>query len=241
MKILMIIPCFNEAQRLNILKYKEHATDNLQFLFADDGSTDETANMISKASKEESEYFHHYIAPANKGKASVIRDAYLENSDWIENEGFEMVGYWDADLATPLFEVATMLKFLNFQDNSNYQAIWASRIQRLGSKINRSPIRHHLGRAFANVTSYFLKVECYDSQCGAKLFTLSAWKEAFRDPFVTHWVFDVEILLRLKGKFQVLEYPLQLWTDVPGSKVKIFKDIFRVLKDIWFLRRKYVV
>jgi hypothetical protein len=62
---------------------------------------------------------------------------------------------------------------------------------------------------------------------------------AFKEPFIGRWIFDIEILLRLKN-FNIVEFPLLTWSDIPGSKVKIFKEIFRVFGDIMKIRRHYV-
>ena len=62
---------------------------------------------------------------------------------------------------------------------------------------------------------------------------------AFGDPFISRWIFDVEILARLlrRGKVNpqvaICEYPLLEWHDVKGSKVKP-KDF---LIALWELAR----
>ena len=178
-----------------------------------------------------------YDGSLNRGKANIIYEAYqYANEQGILND-YEWIGYWDADLATPLYEVSNMFKFLEMNSNS-FSSIWGSRISRLGSNITRSPKRHYLGRIFATIVANVLGVKSYDSQCGAKLFTSEVAKRAFDKEFITSWIFDVEILLRLKGE-DILEYPLVEWTDIPGSKVNIAKDIFKVVKDIYRLWKKY--
>jgi hypothetical protein len=62
---------------------------------------------------------------------------------------------------------------------------------------------------------------------------------AFGESFIGKWVFDVEILLRLKNH-NVVEYPVTVWRDVPGSKVKISREIFRVFWEILKIRKKYI-
>ncbi len=123
-------------------------------------------------------------------------------------------------------------------ENVETVSVWGSRVYRLGSEIVRSPLRHYLGRIFATIISVLLKVKSYDSQCGAKIFRGDILLKTFSEPFLSRWIFDVEILLRLEQK-NIIEYPLEFWQDKPGSKVKIFREIFRVWQDIIAIRKKY--
>ena len=58
---------------------------------------------------------------------------------------------------------------------------------------------------------------------------------AFRDPFISRWVFDVEILARLVHRgnvnphIAICEYPLMEWHDVKGSKIRLKDFLGRVL------------
>jgi hypothetical protein len=138
------------------------------------------------------------------------------------------VGYFDADLATPLDEIAPMRRLM--LDKPELHAVLGSRVALLGRSIRRTHRRHYLGRVFATAASMVLNLVVYDTQCGAKLFRNSAAiQEAFAEPFQSRWIFDVELLARLqslhaRGGFPalpgaVVEHPLQSWCDVEGSKV----------------------
>lgn len=236
-KILLIIPCFNEAKRLDIPRFKA-APPHLHFLFANDGSTDGTKELLNKLSHEDSRFavFH---APQNLGKANVTQAAFSELKKMSSYSDYSWIGFWDADLATPLIAVDHMLKFQEFYPDMRVDSIWGSRNSRLGSQIKRQSHRHYLGRIFVSITSLLLGVKAYDSQCGAKLFRNDIALIAFKDPFISRWIFDIEILLRL-GKKNIVEFPLLYWEDIPGSKVKIFREIFRVFFDILKIRKHYL-
>jgi len=231
---LLIVPCFNEEKRLDMQAFINSA-ENIKILFANDGSSDGTSQLISKFVDNKKIFL--FDANNNLGKAQVIQEAYryANENELLKDIGW--VGYWDADLATPLEEVEQMYIFARNLDHID--SIWGSRVDRLGSKIVRSKVRHYLGRIFATIVAIILKVKSYDSQCGAKLFTKSAAQEAFKTPFITKWIFDIEILLRLKEQ-KIIEFPLNQWTDVPGSKVNIKKDIYKVCMDIYQLWKKYL-
>jgi hypothetical protein len=89
----------------------------------------------------------------------------------------------------------------------------------------------------------------YDTQCGAKLFRADEMPAGLLDePFLTRWLFDVEVLARLRrraldgkgptAESLVVEVPLRRWTDVPGSKVRAL-DFFRALLGLRRIRRHY--
>jgi len=99
-----------------------------------------------------------------------------------------------------------------------------------------------LGRVFATFASLILELYVYDTQCGAKIFKNNhELKKAFSHPFLVNWIFDVEILARFKVIRMIsgsdvlenttLEYPLDEWTDIRGSKIK-FIDFFKAIIEL---------
>ena len=121
------------------------------------------------------------------------------------------------------------------------------RISRLGAEVFRLKSRHYVGRVFATAVSMILKLPIYDTQCGMKLLDSKIVQTLFRDQFVSKWLFDVELLIRLrqidyKIEDVVFEHPLRKWEDVAGSKVNFIdflKAPFQLLK-IYFSYNKYL-
>lgn len=233
--IVLVVPCYNERNRLNVSQIQEYVSPHIRFCFVDDGSKDGTAEYLQ--SQFNSPFVTVLKLGRNSGKAEAVRQGMLHVFENKIGEGADWIGFWDADLATPLAEVANMLKYRElFCPNAN--VMFASRVAKLGSDIKRSYLRHYLGRLFATALDLVLKVQPYDSQCGAKLFQTTLVTRTFAEPFISRWIFDVEILLRLRNE-AVVEYPLLSWRDVPGSKVRIGREAFRVLADLWRIRKKY--
>lgn len=231
-KVCLIIPCFNEATRLNMNNFIK-ADPHIFYIFVDDGSTDQTSEIIRP---HLSGRIHLLRLEKNQGKAEAVRRGMMHFIDQEFFSGIRWAGFWDADLATPLVEVGKFLRYENFY--SNVAAIWGSRVFRLGGKITRTKKRHFFGRLFATAIAYLFQVESYDTQCGAKLFKREVIHQAFGQPFISRWIFDVEILLSLKNH-RVIEYPVAEWHDIAGSKLKVSRQMVRVAIDLYNIHKKF--
>jgi hypothetical protein len=115
----------------------------------------------------------------------------------------------------------------------------------MGANIGRSPLRHLIGRFFATLIGWTIQLPFYDTQCGAKIFHHSALNKILKQPFITKWLFDVEIIMRLKSIYGsneinklLSEYPISEWIEVGGSKLGL-KDIYRIPFDLLRITLKY--
>lgn len=230
----LVIPCYNEAARLSIEAIQKRPL-MLKILFVNDGSTDSTASLLERLSGPGVATLH---LSQNFGKAEAIRRGILHLCKDPAYTECAWVGFWDADLSTPLVEAQRFLSY-NTTFSPPATAIWGSRIYKLGSRIHRSYIRHLLGRLFSTVVGFlFSEIKVYDSQCGAKLFDRKLAEKIFSGPFLSSWIFDLELAMRLRGE-KVVEYPLQEWADVSGSKLKLIRHAFAVACDLIRIRRAY--
>ncbi len=162
------------------------------------------------------------------------------------DEGCDLAGYWDADLATPLAVIPRFCDLLAARPE--VAIVMGARVKLLGRRIERWEVRHYLGRVFATAASMTLRLAVYDTQCGAKLFRATPeTRRLFAEPFLTRWVFDVELLMRfVRGReaagldpaAAIYEWPLDEWRDVPGSKVRAW-DFFRAFVELMRIARKY--
>ncbi len=242
----LVIPCFNEAARLEVDRYEAALRTRpwLSFLFVNDGSTDRTADVLRAFAARFPSVVAALNLPKNVGKAEAVRAGMNAALDG----GAAITGFWDADLATPFEELDRFLAILN--ERERVSVVFGSRVQLLGREIARSPLRHYLGRVFATAASLALGLPVYDTQCGAKLFrVVPETRELFAEPFLSRWIFDVEILARLVRRRiatsgpavtqSVYEMPLNSWCDVRGSKVKPF-DFVRAAAELVRIRRRYL-
>lgn len=236
-KTAIVIPCYNEAFRLDMSEFAEFAAMNpdLDFIFVNDGSTDGTERKLADLSHRNPSQMHFISLDRNYGKAEAVRRGFLKAMEM----DFANIGYWDADLSTPLGAIPKFLELLN---NQGVSVVMGSRVRLLGRRIRRKALRHYLGRIFATCASFLLRLPVYDTQCGAKLFKNSKeLRVIFGKPFIVNWTFDVEILARFillerflgAGSIKdcAVEYPLEEWTGVPGSKIKAI-DFARAIVEL---------
>jgi dolichyl-phosphate beta-glucosyltransferase len=240
-EICIVIPCYNEARRLpsdELLAFLE-ASPHVDFWLVDDGSVDGTYEALLALQRRQPGRVHVRRLDQNRGKAEAVRAGVLDAASLAR---YAFIGYWDADLSTPLAEIDLLLDALH--RNSRWQLALGSRVKRLGSEIERRAARHVLGRIFAACASGVLGVAVYDSQCGAKIFRSELVPTLFRDPFLTRWLFDLEMLVRLRNEVgaalvdQTVEVPLRRWLEVGGSKLKP-RDMIAVPRELLAIRRHY--
>jgi len=240
--VVIVIPCYNEALRLDARRFLRFASryPRIRFVMVDDASTDNTIDVLRSMEARNPGQFDVLPLASNGGKAEAVRKGLLH--------GFSQnplaVGFWDADLATPLEAIPEMLQVIDRDRSINL--VFGSRMPLLGRQIKRKPWRKKMGWLFATVASNVLGLNIHDTQCGAKLFRVNPiMEQVFADPFSSGWIFDVELFARwicLDGRDNpdsAYEFPLAQWQDIDGSKLRVKDYINAVaqLGSIWWRYR----
>ena len=241
--IYLVIPCFNEAKRLEVSYWEMIITapnlDNTKFLFLVDGSSDGTFEVIkgfTKYSRVEA-----ISLSINLGKANAIRSAFQE----ILETSFldcDLIGFIDSDSSFDAQEVIDILSGIETQPKV-FDAFFYSRIKLSGSHISRNEIRHVISRIIYTFISRGWNWAPYDTQSGFKVFRNSnVMKDIISTPFRTRWFFDIEFMNRLSmkmgGQLNIKEIPLHYWQERSGSKIKprMYLSIFHEI----LIARKFV-
>ncbi len=228
-KTVVVVPCYNEAARLSMDDFSSFLDSHagVDFCFVNDGSTDATADVLDALVARHAARVSVETHKRNEGKAAAVRTGMRGAT---RRDGIAWVGYWDADLATPLDEIPRFFDYR--QDYPHAQFLAGARVYTLGTDIERYVLRHYLGRVFATAASMTLRMAVYDTQCGAKLIAADVARTVFNEPFLSRWFFDVELFARVRQVLgadapgrSMIEVPLRKWTDKSGSKIR-FRHYF---------------
>ncbi len=223
-EIALILPCYNEEKRLDPTQVQELLEDpRVSLILVDDGSRDGTRRVLEEIRERNPSLIEIVALTPNRGKGEAVRRGLLRGIE----KGASIVAFADSDFATPPGEI---LRVIDTVADQNADGAIGSRIALAGSSIERSAIRHYLGRVFATAASLALQASFYDTQCGSKAFRVTPrLKSALATPFISTWAFDVELLSRLlaspkvqdqRGIGGIVEVPLREWRDIAGSKLK---------------------
>jgi len=239
---VIVMPCYNEADRLDVPKLLDFVREHEQctLLMVNDGSSDRTRDVLQGLHEASPERIAVHDLDANSGKAEAVRQGMLRAFDFEP----DLIAFCDADLATPLEAVWPYVDV--FRRLPDVQVVIGSRLTLLGRSVQRRAVRRWLGRCFSCVASWALGIPIRDTQCGAKMFRATpATKALFEQPFLSRWIFDVEILARMivaSGQSSiaqsVYEFPLDSWREVPGSKLK-GSDFVKAMLEMLGIYRTY--
>ncbi|MBS1847968.1 MAG: glycosyltransferase [Actinobacteria bacterium] len=222
-EVVVVVPCFNEAQRLDVRPLGDMLGDgSFGVVLVDDGSTDATWNRFGTLVDGHPGSAVAIRCSRNRGKGEAVRTgmraALGSDPRWV--------AYLDADLAVAPAEFAQIVH----RCAPGIDVILASRVRLLGYHIDRRLSRHLVGRVFATFASLLLALPVYDTQCGAKGFRVTpVLRAALATEFETAWLFDVELLARLMypehgdavGVDALEEVPLRQWRDVAGGALGV--------------------
>jgi dolichyl-phosphate beta-glucosyltransferase len=235
----VVIPAYNEASRLpstleKVMGYLQGRDYPYEVLVVDDGSSDNTADLVEQAVREHAHL--RLVRNPHRGKGFAVRTGMLKAKG-------RFILYSDADLSAPIEEVEKLLPFLE----KKYHIAMGSREGVGSARYDEPQYRHLMGRVFNTFVRLVALPQFRDTQCGFKAFRKDAAHALFRNlrlygdkagdvkgAMVTG--FDVEVLyLALKWGYKIKEVPVK-WYYSKSANVNPLKDAYRMLNDITRVR-----
>lgn len=238
-KIALLIPCYNESERLDIKVFKSFIKKNsslITFYFIDDGSTDGTSEIIQNQFLQ---FKNCYLISLNKnlGKGNALRTGFLKE----ETKKHRYAAFIDADMDIPLEQV---VKMYDKMENSMATIAISDRGFYKDFKFNR--LRSYMSLIMVKMANNLVgyKIPIKDTQCGCKMFATEVIDICFKEPFVSQWLFDIEIFIRFKSGYKnsrnfILEVPLKINENITKSNSKLLSG-HKILWQLYKIKRNYL-
>ena len=227
----VVVPAYNEALRLPAtvaatVAYLERQPWSSRVVVVDNGSSDDTARVIRSVADPFARVPVDVIGCARPGKGAAVRRGLLTSES-------RFVGFFDADLATPVETLATTMALLD----DGAAAVVASRYAPGSTLVRRQPVGRRLGGAVFRRMTHTLVSGVHDTQCGFKFFDRDAVSRALTQCRTTGFAFDVELLRRIQADGgSIVEIPVA-WTDDPRSTFRPIPDGVASFAALLQLRR----
>jgi dolichyl-phosphate beta-glucosyltransferase len=231
----IVIPAYEESTRLGdslrqTIKYLVTNDITAEVIVVDDGSKDDTASIAREAFAEFPEARTDVIRyDPNRGKGYAVRTGLLAAKG-------EIALFSDADLATPISELPKLVDPIT---NGEYDVTFGSRA------LDRSLIGTHQpwrreqgGKVFNFLVKQATGMPFWDTQCGFKAFNIAKFRPLLDVMTIDRFGFDVEFLYvaQLAG-LKLKEIPVR-WNDVAGSKLSLFRDTPRTIREVRLIRKQ---
>jgi len=232
MKLSVIIPAYNEAERLPSTLEEayswltEKLPDDFEIIVVDDGSSDETVKQTREMITTHP-FLKILVQPQNRGKGAAVKRGMLEAAGDIRL-------FMDADHSTHIREAEKVLTAVN----EGADVVIASRQHPESDiSVHQSWLREHMGQSFNYIIRSIVGLKMEDTQCGFKAFTAKAAKDIFSRQKLEGFSFDVELLfLASKLGYQIAEIPVE-WINEPNSRVRMIADPVLMFADVVRIRQ----
>lgn len=232
----VVIPAYNEGQNIKkgapeqVLSYLKKQKYLWELVFVDDGSLDNTAQLLEKFQKKDASV--RLIRNPHQGKAATVTTGMLSAKG-------EIILFTDMDQATPLGEVEKILPWFD----AGFDVVIGSRSGRKGAPL----VRQLMAWGFVVLRTLVLRLPFKDTQTGFKAFTNKAARDIFgklkifkRQGRISGAAvkagFDLEFLyVARKLGFKIKEVPVE-WHYQGTMRVNPLKDSLDGLKDLLRIR-----
>lgn len=230
----LIIPVFNEEKRLQktfeaLNSFAPQKGLKIQkVIFVNDGSTDNTLKLIKTTKIKFKKHVISYSQ--NQGKGYAVKQGLLAaQSDYAL--------FFDADMSTPLTEIKKFLPYIK----KGCPIIIGTRKNGHSTVIVHQPfVREHLGRIFTRLSQIILGTSVTDFTCGFKAFSKEAYSVIAPLMQINRWGYDSEIIFIAQKHQLPIQEKSVTWSDEPNTKVKLLKDVFRSLNELFQIRLNYL-
>ena len=153
-KLSIVVPCYNEEETIMLFfeeveKYKKKIGLKLEYIFVNDGSKDNTLNVLKKLYSENKDSVKYISFSRNFGKESAMLAGLKESTG-------DLITIMDVDLQDPPEIIPEMIKKMK---KENLDCVGSRRTTRKGEP----PIRSFFARKFYKIINKISDTEMVDA------------------------------------------------------------------------------
>lgn len=230
MKMSLCIPMYNESSIIagtaeTLSDYMKKNFKDYEILFSDDGSTDDSANIVNRLGLPNVRVVGY---EKNQGKGCAVRTAMLAAQG-------DVVMFTDADLA---YGTDVIKRVYDIFESEPTDIVIGSRNLHKDGYEGYTFMRKLASKIYIKVLCIVGGLKLSDSQTGCKAFSGKAAQDIFRRCEVNGWAFDFEAILwaqKLGYKFR--EMPVKI-VNHRESKIRLLRDTFRMLRDLRIMKKR---
>jgi len=233
-KLAIVIPAHNEEKRIevtlkNYFSYFENLEKrnilNFQIIVVLNACQDKTKEIVEKYVSKNLKILD-FETP---GKGFAIVQGFLE----AIKKDFDLIGFVDADFATPPEAFYSL-----FKNIANFDGIIANRWDKKSLiTLKQTILRRILSRGYNIAVRSLFLFRYRDTQCGAKLFKKEILQGNIEKIVSSEWGFDVALLFCLKkeGNAKIRSIPT-IWNDKKESHINLKKTPINMFLSLIRLR-----
>jgi glycosyltransferase involved in cell wall biosynthesis len=154
--------------------------------------------------------------------------------DGLDAADGDVVGYVDADRATPVDELDRIYSVV---ESGEASVAVGSRDLKGDSRLSQSAVRQTLAKGYRSLARRITNAPIEDFQCGAKAFRAEVWEQISTNMAETGFAFDTELVARVHRRgYEVEEVPIE-WDDPGDSSVSPTRDAPDMLRSLYRIRK----
>jgi glycosyltransferase involved in cell wall biosynthesis len=234
--LCIVIPAYNEEKRIGktLEEYGRHfekrkksgEIEDFNILVVLNACRDNTIGVVTSQERKSKNITHIEFERGGKGFAVT------EGFKFAINKKFDLIGFVDADMATPPEAFFDLVRNIG-----NAHGIIANRWHKDSNiKIKQTPLRILLSRSGNFIIHSLFLLRYQDTQCGAKLFKREVLERVVPKLGASEWSFDIDLLFYMRREGARIKSIPTTWEDKKDSKINLKKAPLKTLFSVIRLR-----